>query len=111
MKVAVGPDGKTKIVKITDDPPENSCKPSADYLFRSGAQLYGERATGVIMTGMGSDGTLGLKLLKRKGATIIAQDEPSCVVFGMPKESIEAGVVDIVAPLDKIAKEICKTVR
>jgi two-component system chemotaxis response regulator CheB len=68
------------------------------------------RATGVIMTGMGSDGLLGLKLMKRNGATIIAQDESTCVVYGMPKEPIEAGIVDVIAPLDKIAVEIVKTV-
>ena len=68
------------------------------------------RATGVIMTGMGSDGLLGLKLMKRSGATIIAQDESTCVVYGMPKEPVEAGIVDVIAPLDKIAAEIVKTV-
>jgi len=96
---------------VTDDPPENSCKPSADYLFRSIAHYYGGRATGVIMTGMGSDGTLGLKLMKRSGAAVIAQNEASCVVYGMPKESVDAGIVDVVAPLESIAKEICRTVR
>lgn len=111
MKVVAGADGKNRVVKITDDPPENSCKPSVDYLFRSIAHHYVGRATGVIMTGMGSDGTLGLKLMKRNGATIIAQDEASCVVYGMPKEPVEAGIVDVVAPLDKIADEIVRTVK
>ena len=109
MKVVASGEGNGKIVKITDDPPENSCKPSVDYLFRSIAHLYTGRATGVIMTGMGSDGTLGLKLMKRNGATIIAQSEDSCTVYGMPKEPIESGIVDIVAPLDSIAQEICRT--
>ena len=111
MKVVAGADGKRRIVKITDDPPENSCKPSVDYLFRSIAQHYVGRATGVIMTGMGADGTLGLKLMKRSGATIIAQDEASCVVYGMPKEPVAAGIVDVIAPLNKIADEIVKTVK
>lgn len=111
MKVVAGADGKRRIVKITDDPPENSCKPSVDYLFRSIAQHYVGRATGVIMTGMGSDGTLGLKLMKRNGATIIAQDEASCVVYGMPMEPVAAGIVDVIAPLNKIADEIVKTVK
>jgi two-component system chemotaxis response regulator CheB len=110
MRVVASADGQSRIVRITDDPPENSCKPSVDYLFRSIAYHYVGRATGVIMTGMGSDGTLGLKLMKRNGATIIAQDEPTCVVFGMPKEPIEAGIVDVIAPLDRIADEICRTV-
>jgi two-component system chemotaxis response regulator CheB len=111
MKIASGADKKTRIIRITDDPPENSCKPSVDYLFRSISQQYGGRITGVIMTGMGADGTLGLKLIKRNGAVSIAQDESTSVVFGMPKEAIDAGVVDVVAPLDQIAEEICKTVR
>lgn len=111
MKVVAGVDGITRLVRITDDPPENSCKPSADYLFRSMAHHYVGRATGVIMTGMGSDGALGLKLMRQNGSTIIAQDEMTSVVYGMPKGAIEAGIVDVVAPLDKIAEEICHTVR
>jgi len=111
MKVMPSADGKTGIVRITDDPPENSCKPSVDYLFRSIAHHYVGRATGVIMTGMGSDGTLGLKLMKRNGATIIAQDEQTCVIYGMSKEPIESGIVDVIASLDNIAEEICRTVR
>ncbi len=111
MKVEAAANGISRIIRITDDAPENSCKPSADYLFRSVAHHYVGRATGVIMTGMGSDGTLGLKLMKRNSATIIAQDEASCVVYGMPGEAVKAGIVDVVAPLDKIAAEICRTVK
>jgi len=111
MKVVAGADGKRRIVRITDDPPENSCKPSVDYLFRSIAHHYVGRATGVIMTGMGSDGARGLKLMKSGGATVIAQDEASCVVYGMPKVPIETGIVDVIAPLEKIADEIKKTVK
>lgn len=110
MKLAAGADGKQRVVKITDDGPVNNCKPSADYLFESVASHYVGRATGVIMTGMGSDGTRGLNLMKQNGAVIIAQDEASCVVFGMPKEPIETGIADVVAPLDMIASEILKTV-
>jgi two-component system chemotaxis response regulator CheB len=111
MQVAAGPDGSTRILQVTDDPPENSCKPSADYLFRSVADHYVGRSTGVIMTGMGADGAQGLKVMKKNGAVVIAQNEESCVVYGMPKEAIEADVVDVVAPLDKIAQEITRTVR
>ena len=111
MKVTTSSDEATIIIRITDDPPMNNCKPSADYLFRSIAPLYKNRATGVIMSGMGSDGTLGLKLMKQFGATIIAQDESTSVVFGMPKESIKAGIVDVIAPLHMIAEEISRTVR
>ena len=73
------------------------------------AQLYQGRAIGVIMTGMGSDGSVGIRLMKRNGARIIAQDEASCVVFGMPKAAIATGSVDVVAPLDAIAAEILKS--
>jgi len=63
------------------------------------------------MTGMGSDGTLGLRLMKRNGSFIIAQDEPSCVVFGMPKKPIDDGIVDIIASLDRLADEIVNSVK
>jgi two-component system, chemotaxis family, protein-glutamate methylesterase/glutaminase len=111
MKIVAGMDGKDRIIRITDDPPENSCKPSVDYLFRSIAQHYVGRAAGVIMTGMGSDGSIGLELMKRNGATVIAQDESTCIVYGMPKKAIDSGIVDIVAPLDQIAPEICQLVK
>ena len=67
---------------------------------------YNGNVIGVIMTGMGNDGTLGCKLLKRKGATIIAQNQQTCVVYGMPKGVIEEGLADIIAPLDEIAARI-----
>jgi two-component system, chemotaxis family, protein-glutamate methylesterase/glutaminase len=99
------------VLRITDDPPENSCRPSVDYLFRSVAEVYSGRAVGVIMTGMGSDGSLGCRCLKHAGAAIIAQDQATCVVFGMPREPIEKGLADVIAPLDRIAPEIARLVR
>ncbi|MBN1764359.1 MAG: chemotaxis response regulator protein-glutamate methylesterase [Sedimentisphaerales bacterium] len=99
------------IIQITEDPPENSCRPSVDYLFRSVAHNYGGKVVGVIMTGMGSDGTLGCRLLKRQNASIIAQDEATCVVYGMPKQPIEENLVDTVASLDRIAEVIVHCVR
>ena len=96
------------VLRITDDPPENSCRPSVDYLFRSVAEVYGGRAVGVIMTGMGNDGSLGCRRLKHCGASIIAQDAATCVVFGMPREPIEKGIADVVAPLGRIAAEIAQ---
>jgi two-component system chemotaxis response regulator CheB len=110
MKVAAGQGGKA-LIQISDDPPENNCKPSVDTLFRSVALHFPGRSCAVIMTGMGSDGTLGLRLIKRFPARVIAQDEASCIVFGMPKEAIAAGVVDVISPLDGIAGEIRKTVQ
>jgi two-component system chemotaxis response regulator CheB len=110
MKVASGVDVHSKIIRITDEPPENNCKPSVDYLFRSVAREYGSKATGVIMTGMGADGKMGLQEMKSAGVVSIAQDAASCVVYGMPKAVAEAGLVDVVAPLADIAAEIVKTV-
>lgn len=110
MRVALSANRAKKIIQLSDDPMENGCRPAVDYLFRSVSQVYDRRVTAVIMTGMGADGKLGMRLLKRNGATTIAQDERSCVVYGMPKEVIESGVVDIIAPLNNIAQEICKTV-
>jgi two-component system chemotaxis response regulator CheB len=111
MKIMTGADGRGRVIRITDDPPENNCKPSVDYLFRSIAHHYVGRATGVIMTGMGTDGFWGLKLMKKNGSTIIAQNSETSVVYGMPKGPIDAGIVDIIAPLNMIASEICLTVK
>lgn len=97
-------------IRITDDPPEHSCRPSVDYLFRSVTQTYGANTIGVIMTGMGSDGTEGCRQMKQRGATIIAQDKASCVVFGMPRTLVEEGIADVVAPPDRIAAEIVRRV-
>lgn len=102
--------GSNVCLEITDAPPENYCKPSADYLFRSIADVFKNRSLGVIMTGMGVDGTLGLKAMKQHGVQVIAQDEKSSVVFGMPSEAIDAGVTDIIVPLSGIAGEIVRLV-
>ncbi len=110
MRLAPSSEGG-KVIQITDDPPENNCRPAVDYLFRSVAHQFPGRAMGVILTGMGSDGALGLKLLKRHGCFVIAQDEASCVVYGMPKAAVEAGVVDEILPLDAIAGRIVAVMR
>ena len=111
MKLVAGTDGQHWKIKITDDPPENSCRPSVDYLYRSVGDCYVGRTTAVIMTGMGSDGTKGLGILKNKSAYIIGQDENSCVVYGMPKAPAELGYLDVIVPLNKIADEIVKSVK
>lgn len=111
MKVIVKKNQPGYYLEINNDPPENHCLPSADYLFRSVAKVYQAHALGVIMTGMGADGTLGLRLMKRQGAQVIAQDEASCVVYGMPFEAYKAGVTDVVCPLTDIADEIVKRLR
>lgn len=100
MKVAT--ENGAKVIRITDDPPERSCRPSVDYMFRSIAHEYGRQAMAVVMTGMGDDGTLGCRLLKRHGCMVVAQDEKSCVVFGMPRQVISAGLADKVVPLEQL---------
>lgn len=110
MKVANDVFKNAKIIRITNDPPENGCAPSADYLFRSVAEHFGGNATGVIMTGMGSDGTRGLEQMKEKGAFIIAQNEASSVVYGMAKKPVEMGIVNMVVPLDHISEQIRRTI-
>lgn len=109
MMVASGA-GMKKIIRISKEaPPENNCRPSVDYLFRSVAREYGSKSTCVIMTGMGIDGKLGTKITKASGAISIAQNAETCTVYGMPKAVIEAGLADIISPLDEIASEIKKT--
>jgi two-component system, chemotaxis family, protein-glutamate methylesterase/glutaminase len=93
-------------VQIIDGPLVSRHRPSVDVLFRSVAGSVGSMAVGVIMTGMGDDGAAGLQEMKEAGAATIAQDEASCVVFGMPKEAIARGAVDLVMPLERIADAV-----
>ena len=113
--VYIAPGGKqTQVVAgfpnatltVTDDPPEKHCKPSVDYLFRHAAEVYRGKTMGVILTGMGDDGTEGCRLLRSRGSSVIAQDAASCVVYGMPKCVVEAGLADYVCPLDRIAEKM-----
>lgn len=90
--------------------PENSCRPAVDVLFRSVLNVYGGNVLGVIMTGMGKDGFLGCQLFKEAGATVLAQDQASSVVWGMPGYVAEAGLADAVVPLDLLALEITRRV-
>jgi two-component system chemotaxis response regulator CheB len=110
MRLGAGADHRP-ILELTDDPPENNCRPAVDYLFRSAANRFPGRSMAVILTGMGSDGTLGLRLLKRRGCFVIAQSESSCVVYGMPKAAVDAGVVDAILPLESIASRIAAVVK
>jgi two-component system chemotaxis response regulator CheB len=103
--------GARYYVEIKDGPLVCRHRPSADVLFRSTARYAGKNAVGVIMTGMGDDGARGLLEMKQAGAFTLAQDEASCVVFGMPKEAIKLGAVDKVLPLDRIAQAVVKECR
>jgi two-component system, chemotaxis family, protein-glutamate methylesterase/glutaminase len=98
--------GQRYHIAIKDGPPVSRHRPSADVLFRSAAQHAGRNALGIIMTGMGDDGARGLLEMRKLGAATRAQDEESCVVFGMPKEAIALGAVEKVVPLSQIAREI-----
>lgn len=98
--------GANYIAHLSDEPPVNRHRPSVDVLFRSAAQHAGKNALGVILTGMGRDGAAGLLEMKKAGASTFAQDEASCVVFGMPREAIAMGGVDDVAPLSDMSRRI-----
>jgi two-component system chemotaxis response regulator CheB len=91
---------------LDDGPPVNRHRPSVEVLFRSVAQHAGPNAIGVMLTGMGKDGALAMREMREAGSYNIAQDEASCVVFGMPKEAIAAGAVDEVMPVQRIAQRI-----
>jgi two-component system chemotaxis response regulator CheB len=88
------------------DPPQNSCRPSVDVLFQSAAQVYGESVLAVVLTGMGYDGVRGCQDVKARNGQVIAQDEESSVVWGMPGAVSQQGLADLVLPLDKIADEL-----
>lgn len=98
--------GTKTVIRLTLDPPENSCRPAADVLFRSAAEIYGSSLLGVVLTGMGSDGTKGCQVIKSKHGQVIAQDEESSVIWGMPGAVVREGLADTVLPLVKIADEI-----
>jgi two-component system chemotaxis response regulator CheB len=98
----------TYFVEVKDGPLVTRHRPSVDVLFRSAARYAGRNAVGVIMTGMGDDGAAGMREMKDAGAATIAQDEATCAVFGMPKEAIAHGGVDLVVPLDRIAREVLR---
>jgi two-component system chemotaxis response regulator CheB len=100
--------GARYFVEVRDGPLVCRHRPSVDVLFRSTARYAGKNAVGVIMTGMGDDGARGMLEMKEAGAITLAQDEASCIVFGMPAEAIKLGGVDRVCPLQKIAPEMVR---
>ena len=104
--------GESAHTKLTQAAAENSCRPAADVLFRSAAATFGSRVLAVVLTGMGQDGLVGARAVSAAGGQILAQDEASCVVWGMPKAVEQAGLADDVLPLEQLAKEIalrCET--
>ncbi len=114
-RALIAPGGRHMVVKqkgaqyhveILDAPPVNRHRPSVDVLFRTVAKCAGANALGIIMTGMGDDGALGLKEMHDAGAETVGQDEKSCVVYGMPKEAVKLGATDKIIPLNQIAAAI-----
>jgi two-component system chemotaxis response regulator CheB len=103
--------GARYYVEVKEGPLVCRHRPSVDVLFRSAARYAGKNAIGVIMTGMGDDGSRGMKEMHDGGAYTIAQDEASCVVFGMPNEAIKLGGVDLVLSLEAIAAEVQRRAR
>ncbi|MGB8006757.1 MAG: CheB methylesterase domain-containing protein, partial [Terriglobales bacterium] len=102
--------GAEFVLGINHDPPENSCRPAVDVLFRSVAQAYGANVLAVVLTGMGADGTRGAALIREAGGEIIVQDEASSVVWGMPGSVIAASLSDGIYPLNGIAAEVVRRV-
>ncbi|MEI6386111.1 MAG: chemotaxis response regulator protein-glutamate methylesterase [Spirochaetota bacterium] len=111
MRVDLGADAITKVLRVTDDPPENNCRPSVDYLFRSVARQYYGRALALVMTGMGNDGAKGAGDIRKAGGEILVQDEESSVVWGMPGATVALGFADAVLPLSRLAGEIMARIR
>jgi two-component system chemotaxis response regulator CheB len=102
----VDSNGSAVRVALDQSPHQNSCRPAVDALFASIAEVYGGAAVAVILTGMGQDGLRGARILKAQGARILAQDEASSVVWGMPGAVVAAGLADRVLPLDQVVPEI-----
>jgi two-component system chemotaxis response regulator CheB len=99
------------VVKLNTDPVVNGHRPSADPLLESVAKVFGAKAVGVILTGMGRDGANGIEAIKKQKGYTIAESQETSVVFGMPKAAIDLGVVDIVAPITQVASEIMRAVK
>jgi two-component system chemotaxis response regulator CheB len=104
----VGAHGGHPRIDLDQSPPLNSCRPAVDALFTSAGEVYGGAAIAVILTGMGQDGLRGAQILKAQGADILAQDEASSVVWGMPGAIVAAGIADCVLPLDHVVPEILR---
>ena len=102
--------GASTVIKLDQAPQENSCRPSVDVLFRSVAEAYGGSVISAVLTGMGQDGLRGVEVLKANGAFVIAQDEASSVVWGMPGAIAGAGLANCVLPLDAVVPEVLRQV-
>ena len=111
MHLSVERSGANYIARVQDGEPVNRHKPSVEVLFKSAARVVGPNAIGIMLTGMGADGARAMREMKDAGAYCVAQDEASCVVFGMPREAINAGAVQEVLPLTKISQHVLDHLR
>jgi two-component system chemotaxis response regulator CheB len=102
--------GKVRL-KLTEDPPENGCRPAADYLFRSAAETWAGRVMAVVLTGMGRDGMLGCRQIREQGGYVFAQHAEGCIVYGMPKAVIDEKLAHSVLTLDKLAPAVVQRIR
>jgi two-component system chemotaxis response regulator CheB len=110
MQVSGSP-GAATTIRLVEGPTLHGLKPSADPLFESAAEMYGRAATGVVLTGMGSDAALGLLAIREAGGATIAQDEDTSVVWGMPGAAVKLGAAQFVVPIDRVAVEVRRTLR
>lgn len=102
--------GVSICIETSQTPPENSCRPAVDVLFRSVAQVYGENTLGVVLTGMGQDGRRGAEIIRDAGGLIFAQDEQTSVVWGMPRAVVQAQLADKILPLEDVSQQIISAV-
>lgn len=109
--VVCGRPGRTTVLELLDEPPMHGVRPAADPLFISLAREYGDRAMGVILTGMGTDGANGLMAIREAGGQTVAQDEDSSTVWGMPGAAVKIGAAMVVEPLGRIATEVRRHIR
>jgi len=106
--LTVGTSGVSKRTALNQAPPENFCRPAVDVLFRSAVAAYGGAVLGVVLTGMGSDGRIGAGQIRQAGGTVVAQDQATSVVWGMPGAVTQAGFADEVVPLGRVAEAIIR---
>ena len=105
--MAIERDGE---VRLTQDPPRHYVRPAVDVTFITAARSYGPATIGVILTGMGHDGTEGAREIKEAGGLVVAEAEDTCVVYGMPKSAVDAGAVDRVVPIDAMGQAVVEMV-
>ncbi len=110
LHLAIAKSGSNYVARLSDGEPVNRHRPSVEVLFKSVAREAGANALGVMLTGMGKDGAAAMLEMKRAGSWNLAQDEASCVVFGMPREAIAMGAVDEVLPVTAIARRLVERI-